>query len=300
MAASASTASVIDGKAAAAELREDLARRVARLKEERGVIPGLAVILVGDDPASAIYVRNKGRAAARAGMAAADTKLAASTTREALLETVAARNADPSVHGILVQLPLPGHIDAAEIVDAIDPDKDVDGLHVVNAGRLAAGLAGMVPCTPLGCLILLKRTLGALEGRKALVLGRSNLVGKPMAHLLIREHCTVTVAHSRTRDLAGECRAADILVVAAGRPQLVRGDWIKPGAAVIDVGINRIDGGGDKPDLVGDVAFEEAAAVAGAITPVPGGVGPMTIACLLENTYAAACRSVGAEPEAPR
>ena len=300
MAAGASTASVIDGKAAAAELREDLARRVARLKEERGVTPGLAVILVGDDPASAIYVRNKGRAAARAGMAAADTRLAASTTREALLETVAARNADPSVHGILVQLPLPGHIDAAEIVDAIDPDKDVDGLHVVNAGRLAAGLAGMVPCTPLGCLILLKRTLGALEGRKALVLGRSNLVGKPMAHLLIREHCTVTVAHSRTRDLAGECRAADILVVAAGRPQLVRGDWIKPGAAVIDVGINRIDGGGDKPDLVGDVAFDEAAAVAGAITPVPGGVGPMTIACLLENTYAAACRSVGAEPEAPR
>lgn len=300
MAASASTASVIDGKAAAAELREDLARRVARLKEERGVTPGLAVILVGDDPASAIYVRNKGRAAARAGMAAADTRLAASTTREALLETVAARNADPSVHGILVQLPLPGHIDAAEIVDAIDPDKDVDGLHVVNAGRLAAGLAGMVPCTPLGCLILLKRTLGALEGRKALVLGRSNLVGKPMAHLLIREHCTVTVAHSRTRDLAGECRAADILVVAAGRPQLVRGDWIKPGAAVIDVGINRIDGGSDKPDLVGDVAFDEAAAVAGAITPVPGGVGPMTIACLLENTYAAACRSVGAEPEAPR
>lgn len=300
MAAGASTASVIDGKAAAAELREDLARRVARLKEERGVTPGLAVILVGDDPASAIYVRNKGRAAARAGMAAADTRLAASTTREALLETVAARNADPSVHGILVQLPLPGHIDAAEIVDAIDPDKDVDGLHVVNAGRLAAGLAGIVPCTPLGCLILLKRTLGALEGRKALVLGRSNLVGKPMAHLLIREHCTVTVAHSRTRDLAGECRAADILVVAAGRPQLVRGDWIKPGAAVIDVGINRIDGGGDKPGLVGDVAFDEAAAVAGAITPVPGGVGPMTIACLLENTYAAACRSVGAEPEAPR
>ena len=300
MAASASTASVIDGKAAAAELREDLARRVARLKEERGVTPGLAVILVGDDPASAIYVRNKGRAAARAGMAAADIKLAASTTREALLETVAARNADPAVHGILVQLPLPGHIDAAEIVDAIDPDKDVDGLHVVNTGRLAAGLAGMVPCTPLGCLILLKRTLGALEGRKALVLGRSNLVGKPMVQLLIREHCTVTVAHSRTRDLAGECRAADILVVAAGRPQLVRGDWIKPGAAVIDVGINRIDGGGDKPDLVGDVAFDEAARVAGAITPVPGGVGPMTIACLLENTYAAACRSVGAEPEAPR
>ena len=300
MAAGASTASVIDGKAAAAELREDLARRVARLKEERGVTPGLAVILVGDDPASAIYVRNKGRAAARAGMEAADIKLAASTTREALLEAVAARNADPSVHGILVQLPLPGHIDAAEIVDAIDPDKDVDGLHVVNAGRLAAGLAGMVPCTPLGCLILLKRTLGALEGRKALVLGRSNLVGKPMAQLLIREHCTVTVAHSRTRDLAGECRAADILVVAAGRPQLVRGDWIKPGAAVIDVGINRIDGGGDKPDLVGDVAFEEAARVAGAITPVPGGVGPMTIACLLENTYAAACRSAGAEPEAPR
>ena len=300
MAAGASTASVIDGKAAAAELREDLARRVARLKEERGVTPGLAVILVGDDPASAIYVRNKGRAAARAGMEAADIKLAASTTREALLEAVAARNADPSVHGILVQLPLPGHIDAAEIVDAIDPDKDVDGLHVVNAGRLAAGLAGMVPCTPLGCLILLKRTLGALEGRKALVLGRSNLVGKPMAQLLIREHCTVTVAHSRTRDLAGECRAADILVVAAGRPQLVRGDWIKPGAAVIDVGINRIDGGGDKPDLVGDVAFDEAARVAGAITPVPGGVGPMTIACLLENTYAAACRSAGAEPEAPR
>ncbi len=292
-------ATIIDGKAVAAELRDDLARRVTRLREAHGITPGLTVILVGDDPASAIYVRNKGKAAEKAGMAATDIKLPAETTQEALLETLAVRNADVSVHGILVQLPLPDHIDAGAIVDAIDPDKDVDGLHVVNAGRLAAGLGGIVPCTPLGCLILLKRTLGALEGKKALVLGRSNLVGKPMAQLLLREHCTVTVAHSRTRDLAGECRAADILVIAAGRPEMVRGDWIKPGAAVIDVGINRLDGGGDKPRLVGDVAFDEAVEVAGAITPVPGGVGPMTIACLLENTYAAACRGVGAEPEAP-
>ncbi|MDA0261887.1 MAG: bifunctional methylenetetrahydrofolate dehydrogenase/methenyltetrahydrofolate cyclohydrolase FolD [Proteobacteria bacterium] len=295
----ATKAAIIDGKAVAAELRADLAQRVGRLKSAHGVTPGLTVVLVGDDPASAIYVRNKGKAAAGAGMVAADIKLPADTAQADLLQKLAALNADPGVHGILVQLPLPGHIDAGVVVDAIDPDKDVDGLHVVNAGRLAAGIEGIVPCTPLGCLILLKRTLGALEGKKALVLGRSNLVGKPMAQLLVRESCTVTIAHSRTRDLAGECRAADILVAATGRPEMVRGDWIKPGATVIDVGINRLDTGGGTSKLVGDVAFDEASSVAGAITPVPGGVGPMTIACLLENTYAAACRSVGAPPQAP-
>ena len=292
-------ATIIDGKAVAAELRADLAERVARLTNAKGIIPGLTVVLVGDDPASAIYVRNKGKAAKKAGMVAADITLPAETSQADLLTHLAKLNADASVHGILVQLPLPDHIDSGVIVDAIDPDKDVDGLHLVNAGRLAAGLDGIVPCTPLGCLILLKRTLGSLEGLKALVLGRSNLVGKPMAQLLVRENCTVTVAHSRTRDLAGECRAADILVVAAGRPEMVAGDWVKPGAAVIDVGINRIDTGEDKPKLVGDVAFDEVVKVAGAITPVPGGVGPMTIACLLENTYAAACRSVGVTPEEP-
>ncbi len=295
----ATTPRIIDGKAVAAELRADLGERVARLKSAHGVTPGLTVVLVGDDPASAVYVRNKGKAAEKAGMVAVDIKLAAETSQTDLLAHLAALNADAGVHGILVQLPLPDHLDAGVIVEAIDPDKDVDGLHVINAGRLMARLDGVVPCTPLGCLILLKRTLGSLEGKKALVLGRSNLVGKPMAQLLVRENCTVTVAHSRTRDLADECRAADILVVAAGRPEMVRGDWIKPGAAVIDVGINRVDTGADKPKLVGDVAFDEAAQVAGAITPVPGGVGPMTIACLLENTYTAACRSVGAEPEAP-
>ena len=293
------TAAIIDGKAVAAELRADLAERVDRLKSQHGVTPGLTVVLVGDDPSSAVYVRNKGKAAEKAGMVPADIKLPADTKQDDLLATLARLNGDPAVHGILVQLPLPDHIDSGVIVDAIDPDKDVDGLHIVNAGRLMAGLEGVVPCTPLGCLILLKRTLGSLEGKKALVLGRSNLVGKPMAQLLVRENCTVTVAHSRTRDLADECRAADILVVAAGRPEMVHGDWIKPGAAVIDVGINRVESGADKPRLVGDVAFNQAAQVAGAITPVPGGVGPMTIACLLENTYAAACRSVGAQPEEP-
>ena len=291
-------AALIDGKATANDLRHDLAKRVARLKENHRVAPGLTVILVGDDPASAIYVRNKGKAAEKAGMSATDIKLPAETTQDDLLQHLAELNADTSVHGILVQLPLPDHIDSGTIVDAIDPNKDVDGLHVINAGCLAAGLDGIVPCTPLGCLILLQRTLGPLKGKKALVLGRSNLVGKPMAQLLIREHCTVTVAHSRTQDLPEECRAADILVVAAGRPEMVRGDWIMQGATVIDVGINRLDTGAEKTKLVGDVAFDEAVEVAGAITPVPGGVGPMTIACLLENTYAAACRSVGVSPEA--
>lgn len=225
-------------------------------------------------------------------MVAADIKLAADTSQADLLAKLATLNADSAVYGILVQLPLPDHIDSGAIVDAIDSDKDVDGLHVVNAGRLAAGLDGIVPCTQLGCLILLKRTLGSLDGMKALVLGRSNLVGKAMAQLLVRENRTVTVAHSRTRDLAAECHAADILVVAAGRPQMIAGDWIKPGAAGIDVGINRLDTGEDKPKLVGDVAFDEAVKVA-------GGVGPMTIAFLLENTYAAACHSVGYPPQAP-
>ncbi len=296
--AQTTNAALINGKATASELRDDLAKRVTRLQENHRVSPGLTVILVGDDPASAIYVRNKGKAAEKAGMSATDVKLPAETTQDALLQHLAELNADPSVHGILVQLPLPDHIDDGAIVDAIDPDKDVDGLHVINTGRLAAGLDGVVPCTPLGCLILLQQTLGPLKGKKALVLGRSNLVGKPMAQLLIREHCTVTIAHSRTQNLPDECRAADILVVAAGRPEMVRGDWIKKGAIVIDVGINRLATDTENTKLVGDVAFDEAAKVAAAITPVPGGVGPMTIACLLENTYAAACRSIGVTPEA--
>ena len=286
-AAQTTNATLINGKATASELRDDLAKRVTRLQENHLISPGLSVILVGDDPASAIYVRNKGKAAEKAGMSATDVKLPAETTQDDLLQRLAELNADPSVHGILVQLPLPDHIDEGAVVDAIDPDKDVDGLHVINTGRLAAGLDGVVPCTPLGCLILLQQTLGPLKGKKALVLGRSNLVGKPMAQLLIREHCTVTVAHSRTQNLPDECRAADILVVAAGRPEMVRGDWIKKGATVIDVGINRVDTGAEKTKLVGDVAFDEATKVAAAITPVPGGVGPMTIACLLQNTLEA-------------
>ncbi len=255
-----------------------------------GVIPGLAVVLVGDDPASEVYVRNKARTTREVGMASFEHRLPADTTEADLLALVAALNADPAVHGILVQLPLPRHIDSARVLDAISPDKDVDGFHVINAGRLAAGLPGLVPCTPLGCLLMLKAELGDLSGARAVVLGRSNIVGKPMAALLLRESCTVTVAHSRTQDLAGECRRADILVAAVGRPEMVRGDWIKPGATVLDVGINRVPAASGKTRLVGDVAFAEAVEVAGRITPVPGGVGPMTIACLLRNTLAAASR----------
>ena len=296
---------IIDGKAFAEALRGRIGADVARLKDEHGLTPGLAVVLVGDDPASQVYVRNKGKAAAEAGITATDHRLDASTSQEELVALVEQLNGDPAVHGILVQLPVPDQIDPNAVIDAIAPGKDVDGFHVINTGRLATGQmtgpdAAMVPCTPLGCRMLLEDRLGDLSGLNAVVLGRSNIVGKPMAALLTQASCTVTVAHSRSKDLAAVCRGADILVAAVGRPQMVQGDWIKPGAAVIDVGINRIsaptDDDPDKTRLVGDVDFDAAGAVAGAITPVPGGVGPMTIACLLANTVTAACRQNGIEP----
>jgi methylenetetrahydrofolate dehydrogenase (NADP+) / methenyltetrahydrofolate cyclohydrolase len=275
------SARIIDGKAFAAGLRAQIAEDVAKLPRR----PGLAVVLVGDDPASAVYVRAKDRACREAGMASFEHRLPADTSQDALIAVVRALNADAAVDGILVQLPLPAHIDADVIIATIDPDKDVDGFTPENAGRLATGLRGFVPCTPLGCVMLIKDVLGDLAGLDAVVIGRSNIVGKPMALLLTAESCTVTVAHSKTRDLPEVVRRADIVVAAVGRPQMVRGDWIKPGATVIDVGINRVDG-----KLVGDVAFDEVAAVAGAVTPVPGGVGPMTIACLLQNTLTSAQR----------
>ncbi len=281
---------IIDGKVFAANLRADVGQRVGRLRAEHGITPGLAVVLVGEDPASQVYVRNKARQTQEAGMVSFDHRLTADTPETELLSLIDRLNRDPAVNGILVQLPLPSQIRSAAVLDAIDPDKDVDGFHVVNVGRLNTGGEGMVPCTPLGCLMLLRDRLGDLSGMRALVLGRSNIVGKPMAALLLKEHCTVTIAHSRTRDLAQECRRADILVAAVGRANMVKGDWVKPDATVIDVGINRVDAGGGKTRLVGDVDFEAARAVAGAITPVPGGVGPMTIACLLHNTLTAACR----------
>lgn len=293
---------IIDGKAFAEGLRARIGVAVGEIKAAHGLTPSLAVVLVGDDPASQVYVRNKGRAAAAAGIAAADHRLAATTSQDELLALVATLNGDAAVHGILVQLPLPDQIDPAAVIDAIDPAKDVDGFHVVNTGRLATGQmsgpnAALVPCTPLGCRMMLEDRLGDLAGLEAVVLGRSNIVGKPMAALLTQASCTVTVAHSKTRDLPAVCRRADILIAAVGRPQMVQGDWIKPGAAVIDVGINRVpaptDDEPDKMRLVGDVDFDAAIAVAGAITPVPGGVGPMTIACLLANTVTAACRQNG-------
>ncbi len=288
------TARIIDGKAFAAEIREKVARRVALLKADHGVTPGLAVVQVSDDPASLVYTRNKTKQAVEAEMASFKFDLAAETTQEDLLRKISELNEDPRVHGILVQLPLPDRIEEHAVINAIDPAKDVDGFHTINTGLLATGQDALAPCTPLGCLMMLRNALGDLEGRKALVLGRSNIVGKPMATLLVRENCTVTVAHSRTRDLPAEVRRADILVAAAGRPRMVKGDWIKPGAAVIDVGINRAPTGEDgKTRLVGDVDFDEAVTVAGAITPVPGGVGPMTIACLLCNTVTACCRQNG-------
>jgi methylenetetrahydrofolate dehydrogenase (NADP+) / methenyltetrahydrofolate cyclohydrolase len=290
--AGAMAAEIIDGKAFAARLRARIAGAVRTLAP-RGVTPGLAVVLVGDDPASAVYVRNKGRATAEAGMRSEEHRLDVATPEAELLALIARLNADPAVHGILVQLPLPGHVDTLKVLDAVAPEKDVDGFHVTNAGRLATGRRAMVPCTPLGCLMLLRDRLGDLAGLEAVVIGRSNIVGRPMAQLLIAESCTVTVAHSRTRDLASVCRRADILVSAVGRPGLVTGDWIKPGATVLDVGVNRIEGPDGKARLAGDVDFASAAAVAGAITPVPGGVGPMTIACLLANTLTAACRIEG-------
>lgn len=291
------TATIIDGKGYAAGLRQRIAAAVPGFVAHAGRKPGLAVVLVGEDPASQVYVRSKGKATVEAGMESIEHRLDESATQEELLHLVAKLNADPDVDGILVQLPLPRHMDEAAVIAAIDPDKDVDGFHVVNAGRLAVGADGFVPCTPLGCVMLLKDRLGSLEGLNAVVIGRSNIVGKPMAQLLIRESCTVTVAHSRTKDLPGVVRQADIVVAAVGRPEMIRGDWIKPGATVIDVGINRI--AATEPGrtrLVGDVAFAEAAEVAGAITPVPGGVGPMTIAVLLRNTLVAAHRREGLEP----
>ena len=286
-------ASIIDGKAIAADLRAQIARGVADLTQRHGIVPGLTVVLVGDDPASHVYVRNKVRQTAECGMGSNEIRLPASTSEAELLAVVARLNGDRAVHGILVQLPLPGHVRAERILGAVDPAKDVDGFHPLNAGRLAIGEAGLVPCTALGSLILAQSVRASLAGLEAVVIGRSNIVGKPVAQLLLKADCTVTIAHSRTRDLAGVARRADILIAAVGRAEMVRGDWIKPGATVIDVGINRVVGADGKNRLVGDVAFEEARQVAGHITPVPGGVGPMTIACLLQNTLDAARRSHG-------
>ena len=284
------SATIIDGKAVAADLRSRLAGEVASLAGT-GITPGLAVVLVGEDPASQVYVRNKAKQTREIGMASFEHRLPADTPEADLLALVARLNADDAIDGILVQLPLPDHIDAQKVIAAIDPDKDVDGFHPVNAGRLATGLPGLVPCTPLGCVILAKSASADLSGMEAVVVGRSNIVGKPVAQLLLAENCTITIAHSRSRDLPAICRRADLLVAAVGRPEMVRGDWIKPGAIVIDVGINRVpnpEAGEGKTRLVGDVAFAEAREAAGAITPVPGGVGPMTIACLLQNTLTAA------------
>jgi methylenetetrahydrofolate dehydrogenase (NADP+) / methenyltetrahydrofolate cyclohydrolase len=292
------TATLIDGKAFAGTVRGKVAAHVAQLKAQTGVVPGLAVVLVGEDPASEVYVRSKGKQTVEAGMASFEHRLAADTSEAVLLTLIAALNADPVVHGILVQLPLPGHLNSDLVINSIDPAKDVDGFHVSNVGLLGTGQKSMVPCTPLGCLMLLRDHHGALAGMNAVVIGRSNIVGKPMAQLLLGDSCTVTIAHSRTRDLPGVVRQADIVVAAVGRPEMVTGDWIKPGATVIDVGINRLDAGSGKTRLVGDVDFASVSAVAGAITPVPGGVGPMTIACLLANTLTAFCRAKGlAEPE---
>lgn len=276
-------ARIIDGKAAAAELRAEIGREVAAIKAAKNLVPGLHVVLVGDDPASRVYVASKEKLAAEIGMNSVAHRLPAETTETELLAKIAALNADAAVDGILVQLPLPKHIDTGRIIDAIDPAKDVDGLHPINAGLLAGGKSGLVPCTPLGCMLLLKQTLPSLSGLDAVVIGRSELVGRPVAQLLLQADCTVTIAHSRTRDLPAVVKRADIVVAAVGRPLMIKGDWIKPGATVIDVGINRMPDG----KLAGDVDFAEAVKIAGAITPVPGGVGPMTIACLLRNTLTA-------------
>ena len=290
-------ATIIDGKAFAARVRADVAGHVARLKADHGITPGLAVVLVGEDPASQVYVRSKGKQTVEAGMASFEHKLDAGTSEADLLALIDRLNGDLAVHGILVQLPLPKHLNADLVINRIDPAKDVDGFHISNVGLLGTGQKSMVPCTPLGCLMMLRDHHGSLAGMEAVVVGRSNIVGKPMAQLLLGESCTVTIAHSRTRDLAEVCRRADILVAAVGRPEMLNAAHVKPGATVIDVGINRIERDG-KTKLVGDVDYASAVEVAGAITPVPGGVGPMTIACLLANTLTACCRMNGlTEPE---
>jgi methylenetetrahydrofolate dehydrogenase (NADP+)/methenyltetrahydrofolate cyclohydrolase len=283
------TARIIDGKAIAADLRAKVASEVQRLRAEHGLQPGLAVVLVGENPASAVYVRSKGKQTVEAGMKSFDHRLPEQVSESDLLALVDKLNADPAVHGILVQLPLPKQVDSQKVLNAIDPRKDVDGFHPVNAGRLATGLPALTPCTPLGCVMLAKTVHASLEGLEAVIVGRSNIVGKPLIQLLLNENATVTVAHSKTRDLPAVCRRADVLFAAVGRPEMVRGDWIKEGATVIDVGINRVPTDDGKGRIVGDVAYAEAAQVAGAITPAPGGVGPMTIACLLVNTVRAAC-----------
>jgi methylenetetrahydrofolate dehydrogenase (NADP+) / methenyltetrahydrofolate cyclohydrolase len=287
------SAAIIDGKAIAAELRARVAEEVARIRREHQLVPGLAVVLVGNDPASEVYVRSKHTQTQAAGMASFEHKLPADVTEGELLALIAKLNRDPAVHGILVQLPLPKSLHTETIINTIDPAKDVDGLHPSNAGRLAGGLTALSPCTPLGCIILTKSVHPSLEGMNAIVIGRSNLVGRPLVQLLLNENATVTIAHSRSRDLAQLCARADLVYAAVGKPEMVRGDWIKPSATVIDVGINRLQGEGGKTRLVGDVAFHEAVQVAGAITPVPGGVGQMTVACLLVNTLRAACAIAG-------
>lgn len=295
------TATVIDGKAFAAKVRGQVADHVARLKEAHGITPGLAVVLVGEDPASQVYVRSKGKMTVEVGMKSVEHKLDADTSEEDLLAVVQSLNEDPEIHGILVQLPLPGHLNEDLVINSIDPAKDVDGFHISNVGLLGTGQKSMVPCTPLGCLMMLRDHHGSLSGLNAVVIGRSNIVGKPMAQLLLGDSCTVTIAHSRTKDIQDVVRGADVVVAAVGRPEMVTGEWIKPGATVIDVGINRIDApekGEGKTRLVGDCDYDSCAEVAGAITPVPGGVGPMTIACLLANTVTACCRANGlAEPD---
>jgi len=286
------TATIIDGKAFAAKVRQQVAEHVGKIRAERHEAPGLAVVLVGEDPASQVYVRNKGTQTVEVGMESFEYKLDVNTSQHDLIALIERLNADPKVHGILVQLPLPPHLNSDLVINTIDPAKDVDGFHISNVGLLGTGQKSMVPCTPLGCLMMLRDHHGSLAGMNAVVVGRSNIVGKPMAQLLLGDSCTVTIAHSRTKDLATVCRNADILVAAVGRPEMILGDWVRPGATVIDVGINRIERDG-KTKLVGDVHYESAAKVAGAITPVPGGVGPMTIACLLANTLTAYCRAKG-------
>jgi len=287
------TARIIDGKTISADLRGKVTDAVHRLRRDRGVVPGLAVVLVGENPASEVYVRNKSKAVAESGMQAFDRRLPATASEAELIDLIGKLNNDGQVNGILVQLPLPKQIDTQKVIAAIDPAKDVDGFHPLNVGRLASGLPALVPCTPLGCVRLAKTVHSSLAGLEAVVIGRSNIVGKPVAQLLLAENATVTIAHSKTNDLEEVCRRADLLVAALGRPEMVRGDWIKPGATVIDVGINRVPGEGGKSRIVGDVNFVEASKTAGAITPVPGGVGPMTIACLLLNTLRAACAQKG-------